>query len=172
MLKIADLNKIKNEIASDLILVLNGQISLKSKLLEYADGKNLKGDELTAWLGEIFCKILYKGTLVDETYEHDFIALKTGKRYAVKARKGKNKGWNSTSAISKIEGIDCPDYLLFIHFDNKYVVESIWEYKWQEILLEDRFLPKKVRGAGNRWYFMVTPTKDQDRLVYSRTKSI
>ncbi|MDO7876679.1 hypothetical protein Q5H93_18180 [Hymenobacter sp. ASUV-10] len=168
VLDITKIEKATNSIATDLDALLNSQCKIKDSLLHFSDGKNLKGDELTGWLGEIFAKILFNGTLVDESHEHDFIVPTSDEKYAVKARKGKNKGWNITSAISKIEGGDCPDFLLFIHFDTKYSIESIWKYNWKEILAEKRFKPKKVRGEGNRWYFQVTPTKDKARLVYSR----
>jgi hypothetical protein len=166
MLDISKIAEVRLKIASDLDALLYAQRRIKEALLQFSDGKNLKGDELTAWLGEIYAKMLFDGTLVDETHEQDFIVSKSGEKYAVKARKGNNKGWNTTSAISKIEGKDCPDFLLFVHFDNNYEIKNIWKYPWKEMFSADRFRAKKVRGESNRWDFRVTPTRDKIWLVY------
>lgn len=164
---ITRLDKVKSKIEKDLDHLLNAQNKIKDLLKEFSDSKLLKGDELTGWLGEIYCKILFNGTLVDESNEHDFVEQVTGKKYAVKARKSDKRGWNVTSAISKIEGQDCPDFLLFIHFTISYEVKSIWKYEWQEIFRENRFKPKKVRGSNNRWVFIVSKKKDKKHLIYS-----
>lgn len=50
------------------------QKEIRDKLLDHADGKHLKGDELVGWLGEIYGKLLYDGTLVGDGEEHDFIS--------------------------------------------------------------------------------------------------
>jgi len=140
MIDISKINKVRDAISSDLNFFLNAQAKIKDSLLDFTDGKNLKGDELTGWLGEIFAKLLLDGTLVDESQEHDFIVLGTGEKYAVKARKGRKGGWNNTSAISKIEGDDCPTYLLFIHFDSEYRIENIWKYDLGKKKFEERIM--------------------------------
>jgi len=170
MIEINKIKTISELIKSDLDVVINTIPNLQKKLSIFSDEKKLKGDELTGWLGEIYAKTLYDGKLVDEKNEHDFVVEKTGERYAVKARKGKNNGWNETSTVSKIEGDDCPNYLLFIHFDSNYDIQNIWCYPWKEILVEGRFMNKKVRNEKSGYYFKVSPSKDKNRLVYSKTK--
>jgi hypothetical protein len=48
------------------------QQRIRERLSEHADGKNLKGNELVGWLGEIYGKILFDGRLVSDDKEHDF----------------------------------------------------------------------------------------------------
>ncbi len=79
------------------------QKEIHEKLSLRADGKKLKGNELVGWLGEIYGKLFFNGTLVDDREEHDFVS-KGGLRVSVKTRKGWNSGWKQTSAIPKIEG--------------------------------------------------------------------
>lgn len=167
MIDITKLNVIQNEIEKELSSLFLIQQTIKSKLIQFSDDKNLKGDELTAWLGEIYTKTLFDGELVDESHEHDFVVPSSGERYAVKARKGSNTGWNKTSSISKIEGEDCPHYLLFIHFDQNYNVQHIWKYPWIELFETDRFKKKNVRDEVGGWYVRVRLKADLKYVVYS-----
>ena len=49
------------------------QKEIREKVSVHADGKNLKGNELVGWLGEIYGKLLFDGTLVSDREEHDFV---------------------------------------------------------------------------------------------------
>jgi hypothetical protein len=75
------------------------QNKIREKVAFYADGKNLKGNELVGWLGEIYGKLLFDGTLVDDREEHDLVSG-NGFRVSVKTRKGWSSGWKQTSAIN------------------------------------------------------------------------
>lgn len=105
------------------------QNEIREKLAVHADGKNLKGNELVGWIGEIYGKLLFDGTLVDDRQEHDFVSA-DGKRVSVKARKGWSSGWRQTSAIPKIEGSDCPTHLLCVHLNDDYSVDRMWLLDW------------------------------------------
>jgi hypothetical protein len=47
------------------------QLQIRQRLIDYSDGKHLKGHELVGWLGEIHAKILLGGILVHDKHEHD-----------------------------------------------------------------------------------------------------
>ena len=99
----------------------------------HGDGKYLKGNELVGWLGEIYGKLLFDGTLVRDSEEHDFVS-KQGLRVSVKTRKGWRSGWKQTSAIPKIEGVDCPTHLLFVHLNDDYSIDRIWSFEWSHLM--------------------------------------
>ncbi len=52
-------------------LLSSTQKEIQEKLQQHSDGKVLKGNELVGWLGEIYTKILFNGSLVDDSHEHD-----------------------------------------------------------------------------------------------------
>ena len=143
------------------------QREIKEKLSVYADGKNLKGNEIVGWLGEIYGKLLFDGTLVDDQQEHDFVSA-TGSHVSVKTRKGWASGWKKTSAIPKIDGNDCPTHLLFVHLNDDYSIDRMWLLDWRQIVAEERFKKHMVRGAQRSFTFAINEVKDKDRVIYSK----
>lgn len=157
------LQEIQNQFSSLFSKLENLNSTIKTKLEKYADGKILKGDELIGWLGEIYGKVLFNGTLVDDSFEHDFET--DNFRYSVKARKGFNNGWTKTSLIRKINGKDSPTHLLFVHFNNDFSVDRIWNFKWDDLIKEKRLKEKYVREVMIGWQFTVRDEKDKDCLI-------
>ncbi|MDI6903003.1 MAG: hypothetical protein QMC77_04630 [Methanocellales archaeon] len=66
-----ELEQLESELWKHFGAINEAQRSIKQKLSQYADGKNLKGDELVGWLGEIYGKLILDGTLVSDDLEHD-----------------------------------------------------------------------------------------------------
>jgi len=164
-----ELEQLESELQKHFGAINEAQRIVKQKLSQYADGKNLKGDELVGWLGEIYGKLLLDGTLVLDDLEHDF-ETEDGMRISVKARKGKAKGWNRTSAIPKIDGDDCPTHLMFVHLNDDYSVDRIWLYPWQDLRKSGRFKKHIVRGSQRSFIFYVSPKSDGKYLIYGRVK--
>ncbi len=129
--------------------------------------KNLKGDETVGWLGEIYAKMLYNGTIVDDMNEHD-VETPTDMRISVKARKGYGTGWQNTSAIPKIEGDGCPTHLMFIHLNYDYSIDRIWLYPWEEMFNNDRFKVHRVRGNDRSFKFKVSERQDEAYVIYRK----
>ena len=144
------------------------QHTIKSKLLSDADGKNLKGNELVGWLGEIYGKLLFGGHLVDDRKEHDF-ETSEGWRISVKTRKGHGSGWRQSSAIPKIEGDDCPTHLLFVHLNDDYSIDRMWLYEWNQLKEKGRFRPHIVRGRQRSFIFKLNEKDDHSFIVYHST---
>ena len=145
------------------------QNEIREKLSLHADGKNLKGNELVGWLGEIYGKLFFNGTLVDDREEHDFVT-KDGLRVSVKTRKGWNSGWKQTSAIPKIEGNDCPTHLLFVHLTDDYSIDRMWLLKWRHLVRAGRFKKHMVRGSQRSFIFSIDEEKDKTHVVYGKNR--
>ena len=145
------------------------QKKIQEKLSVHADGKNLKGNELVGWLGEIYGKLLFDGVLVDDREEHDFISS-DGHRISVKTRKGWKSGWKNTSAIPKIEGSDCPTHLLFVHLNDDYSLDRIWRLEWCHLVNAERFKKHIVRGAQRSFIFSIDEKKDKADVVYGKNR--
>lgn len=143
------------------------QREIREKLMVYADGKNLKGNELVGWLGEIYGKLLFDGTLVDDREEHDFVSA-NGQRVSVKTRKGWNSGWKQSSAIPKIEGSDCPSHLLFVHLNDDYSIDRMWLLDWCQLVADNRFKKHMVRGAQRSFIFAIDEVRDKPSVVYNK----
>ncbi|PFJ08897.1 hypothetical protein [Bacillus thuringiensis] len=143
------------------------KMNIRKKLEDYSDGKNLKGDEIVGWLGEIYGKILFSGILVDDSQEHDF-QINDEIRVSVKARKGYKSGWNRTSAIPKIEGEDCPTHLMFIHFNDDYSIDRIWLFPWEFLMKNDRFKEHIVREERRSFILTIRKVKDMDFIIYNK----
>jgi hypothetical protein len=141
------------------------QKKIRENLAVHADGKNLKGNELVGWLGEIYGKLLFDGALVDDREEHDFVS-KNGLRVSVKTRKGWNLGWRQTSGIPRIEGVDCPTHLLFVHLNDDYSIDRMWLLEWQQLLDANRFKKHMVRGSQRSFIFAIDENRDQGCVVY------
>jgi len=160
-----ELEQLESELKRHFTAIKQTRISIRQKLSQYANGKKLKGDEIVGWLGEVYGKLLIGGTLVSDNLEHDFVA-DDGRRISVKARKGRAKGWNRTSAISKIEGADCPTHLMFVSLNDDYFVDRIWLYPWKDLLKFDRFRKHIVRGSLRSFIFLVDVEPDKKYLIY------
>lgn len=146
------------------------QRSIHDELVTHADGKNLKGNELVGWLGEIYVKNLLNGQLVDDSREHD-VETQSGWRVSVKTRKGWKSGWRQTSAIPKTEGNASPTHLAFVHLDDEYGLDRIWLYEWQKLLELGRFRKHIVRGVFRSFIFSVDEARDNALIVYKTTLS-
>jgi hypothetical protein len=145
------------------------QKRIRNKVSIHADGKNLKGNELVGWLGEIYGKLLFDGTLVDDLEEHDFVT-NDGLRVSVKTRKGRGLGWKQTSAIPRIEGNNCPTHLMFVHLDDDYSIDRIWLLEWQQLVTTERFKKHMVRGAQRSFIFTLNEEKDKAHVIYSKNR--
>jgi hypothetical protein len=145
------------------------QNKIRDRLFVHANGKNLKGNELVGWLGEIYGTLLFDGELVNDREEHDFISS-DGHRISVKTRKGWGNGWKKTSAIPRIEGIDCPTHLLFVHLDDNYSIDKIWLFEWLQLLNADRFKKHIVRGQHRSFIFAIDEKNDAANLVYGENR--
>lgn len=141
------------------------QQSIQSKLALYCDDKTLKGNELVGWLGEIYGKLLFKGKMVDDSFEHD-VETTDGKRISIKTRKGWNSGWTQSSAIPKIEGDDCPTHLLFVHLNDNYSIHGMWLFDWQFLRRNERFRKHIVRGNLRSYIFHLNETMDHDCKIF------
>lgn len=141
------------------------QKAIRGKLAEFADGKNLKGNEIVGWLGEIYDKLLLRGRLVDDREEHDLIC-DDGLRVSVKTRKGWNSGWRQTSAIPRTEGTGCPTHLLFVHLNDDYSIDRLWLFEWRQLLTAGRFRKHNVRGSQRSFIFIVDERQDASCVVY------
>jgi hypothetical protein len=141
------------------------QDKIKKILEKQSDNKILKGNELVGWLGEIYGKLLFQGTLVDDSFEHD-IETKDGKRISVKTRKGWRSGWKQSSAIPKITGSECPTHLLFVHLNDNYSIDGIWLFDWGELNDGGRFRKHMVRGNLRSFIFHLNEKKDKINKIY------
>ena len=168
-MKFNSFKKVENELSSLFLDLASIQKSIKEKLIQHADGKTLKGNELVGWLGEIYGKYLFQGYLVDDSFEHD-VETKDGLRISVKTRKGNGSGWNKTSAIPKIEGTNCPTHLLFVHLDDCYFVDHMWLYPWSTLLENGRFKKHMVRGNMRSYFFLVNKRQDNEFLIFENKK--
>ena len=151
----------------DFDAVYTGIKNIKCKLQEYTDGKTLKGDEIVGWYGEICCRQLTGGKLVPDNLEYDVLTPE-GYKISVKARKGIGSGWNSTSAIPKIEiDEEAPTHLMFIHLSDDYSIKEIWLFKWEELHRTGRFLEHIVRGNRRSFLVRINPATDRKYLIYT-----
>jgi hypothetical protein len=140
------------------------QKNIREKLSVHADDKNLKGNELVGWLGEIYGKILLDATLVGDREDLDFVS-KDGLRVLVKTRKGWNLGWKQSSAIPRIERSGCPTHLLFVHLNDDYSIDRMWLLEWQQLLDSERFKKHIVRGSQRLVIFTIDENKDDGSVV-------
>ena len=160
------MNKLERDLHEHFTIIMREQSIIKKKLSLFADNKKLKGDEIVGWLGEIYGKLFFAGSLVNDSFEHDF-ETSSGFRISVKTRKGIGRGWNVTSAIPSIkEGKDCPTHLLFIHLNEDYTVDKMWFYPWSELLENNRFTTKTVRGKFRSYIFKVKIRDDDNYIIY------
>ncbi len=169
MVNIQAANNLKNELSSLLVELSNIQDKIRIKLSTHAENKNLKGNEIVGWLGEIYGKLLLNGELVDDSKEHDLVTPERW-RVSVKTRKGVSPSWRRSSAIPKIEGDDCPTHLLFVKLNGLYELEQAWLFNWKDLREEGRFRKKKVRGLHRSFIFMLKESLDSDNEIYPTNK--
>jgi hypothetical protein len=143
------------------------QKQIRDKISTYANERKLKGNELVAWLGEIYVKLLYDGLLADETEEPD-VYCKDGKQISVKTRKGVS-AWNRTSGIPRMYGDGIPTHLAFVHLHDNYALDRIWLFPWEDLIRNNRFKQKKVRGNELDYYFILNENRDLKYLVYKNS---
>jgi hypothetical protein len=146
------------------------QNQIRAVVSVYANGRKLKGNELVAWLGEIYVKLLYDGLLADETEEHD-VYCNDGKLISVKARKG-TSAWSRTSGIPRIQGDGIPTHLAFVHLWDNYSLDRIWLFPWQDLIENNRFNRKKVRGNQLDYYVVLNEKTDLKYLVYKSSPNL
>lgn len=168
MTNVTALKEIEHEMKEQLIQLSFIQDRIRQKLITYSDGKNLKGNEIVGWLGEIYGKVLFNGQLVSDREEHDLITPEKW-RISVKARRGWGTNWKQTSAIPKIDSEDCPTHLLFVHLNDDYTVDRMWLFNWKTILSNTRFTDHIVRGIHRSYIFKLDEQIDKEFLVYSKT---
>jgi len=140
------------------------QKQIREVATTHANGRKLKGNEIVAWLGEIYVKLFFSGLLADETEEHD-VYCEDGKRISVKTRKGET-AWSRTSGIPRIQGDGIPTHLAFVHLFDNYALDRIWLFPWKDLVKNDRFYRKKVRGNQLDYYFVLNSRNDAKNVVY------
>jgi hypothetical protein len=141
------------------------QKEIRDKLRVRADNKNLKGDELVGWLGEIYGKLFYDGELVGDENQHDFVSDNC-RFVSVKTRKGWKKGWKEAGTIPKKVGSDCPTHLLFVHLNDDYSLDRMWLFDWVQLANTGRFKEKMVRGSQRAFTFAIDEEADGPHVVY------
>lgn len=159
---------LENSLLNDFLQLKSIQEDLILKLQSYSDGKTLKGNEIVGWLGEIYTKLIFNGVLVDDTCEHD-VETVDGLRISVKTRKGRNSGWNKTSAIPKIDGTDSPTHLVFLNLRDNFMVNKVWSFTWDELYKNGRFKKHFVRNNLRSYYISINEKKDINNLIYEYT---
>jgi hypothetical protein len=161
-------SELEAECKSLFIQLAELQAKIREKVSAHADGKNLKGNELVGWLGEIYGKLLFNGKLVSDREEHDFVT-DDGRRVSVKTRKGWNSGWKQSSAIPKIDGDECPSHLLFVHLNDDYSIDRMWLVEWPLLVNTGRFKKHIVRGSQRSFVFSIDEEKDKAHVVYGNS---
>ena len=161
-----DVQSLSAELEEDFKEIKEAIQRIKRKLQKHTNGKLLKGDEITGWLGEIYGKMILNGILVSDKYAYDVKAQ--DKLVSIKARKGEDKGWEITSIIPKIQGEGCPTHLMFIQFTNTYSIKRVWLFPWDDLYEFGRFKEKVVRGEHRGYYIRIKPSSDIQYLYYER----
>jgi hypothetical protein len=165
-----EIKRLYDDLRGDFRVIIQEQETIHRKLESLADGKNLKGDEIVGWLGEIYAKLLLGGRLVSDEFEHD-LETRNGKRISVKTRKGTRTRWNLVGHIHRIDFVNHPTHLMFVHLNDDYSPERIWLYQWEDLVRDKRFKVHKVRGDKIGHYFEVKPEYDVKYEVYPRVRS-
>ena len=160
-----DFRSLESLLTDDFAQLSAIQKKIMWRLDEFADGKKLKGNEIVGCLGEVYTKMIFSGALVDDSCEHD-VEAENGMRISVKTRKGRNSGWNITSAIPKIDGENTPTHLVFVNLKSNYQVHKIWLFTWSELGDDNRFRKHVVRGNLRSYIVRIDEKKDHGNLVY------
>lgn len=148
------------------------ETKIHEEIKEHADEKVLKGNERVGWLGEIYGKTLYGGKLVDDTHEHDFVANNGRMRVSVKTRKGRKKGWQKSGIVRSIDGEKTPTHFMFVHLNDNYSVDRIWNFPWTYLMQNGRLREKVVRNQMLGWQISIRDTLDGDYLIIDNRSPI
>lgn len=144
---------------------LSNQV-LKELIKEHSDGKNLKGDELVGWLGEIYTKLLVDGTVIDHD-EFDYDVVKDKMRISVKTRKGKNSGWSRSGNIPNINvSNEGPTHLMFIHLEADYSLSGAWLFEWAWLTQSGRLIEKRNGNRVTGHFFALNVDSDKSYRQY------
>ena len=120
------------------------QAKVRSAVEAAAMGKRVKGDQITALLGEVLAAKLVGGSIQVRDEESDVVV--DGKRYEVKTRvHGKSRSWRESSPISSIDHATTPDYLLFEELGEDYSLRRLWCFLGRGWSTRDTFVR---RSAG------------------------
>ena len=145
--------------------IAEANLEIKEIISKHADGKNLKGDELVGWLGEVYAKFLLNGAIL-EADDKDYDVVAANMRVSVKARKGKRAGWTRTGIIPRIDlSEDSPTHLLFVHLNDDYSLKDAWCFDWEWLSSNSRFIQKKVRGSLVGHFFNLSPEGDKEFIL-------
>lgn len=133
---------------------------------KYAPEKQFKGIEYVGALGELYAKLLFGGSLANESHEHDLDAT-DGSRLSVKTRRGTGRGWSKSGALPSIDSAHGPNGLVFVNLNDDYTPRKIWRYDWQYLKDSGRLKAHVVRKRHRSFVFFVAESKDQAFEVYS-----
>lgn len=162
------------ELVSSIQVLLAPQVQIEQRVAEllrtYAPEKTFRSIEYVGALGEVYAKLQFGGTLVDDSHEHDFVD-RDGHRVSVKTRHGKSPGWNKTSAIPAIDGPDGPQDLVFVSLHDDYTPRKIWRYEWTKLLETKRFKEHIVRRQRRSFVFFVSEENDSEYVRYEARAS-
>lgn len=130
----------------------------------------LKGDQLTAFIGEYYANKLIDGVDIEPNEKHSYDLIGDGKRIEVKTRifnKDSSSSWKQTSTISEKESNDVgPTNLCFVLLNQDYSIHGVWLFDWQYLLESSRLKPKKVRGIERAYYFMLRYKQDEEYRIF------
>lgn len=146
---------------------------VKRFLQQYiSTGRILKGYEIVGWYGEIVTQELLGGVVIaDDTKDYDVENCEKNERYSVKTRMGTKGNWKVTSLIpNNTVDENSPTHLVFIHLDDDYKVESVWNYPWEYLVDNNRLRPKSVKGVVRGYTLTVKVSLDKEFLVYGSGK--
>ena len=150
--KVAAFEKLLQPLLSQLSEI---HVQVRSIVEAEAMGKRMKGDQITALLGEVLAAKLLNGSIGVSDEEPDIVA--DGKRYEVKTRvHGKRAGWRNSSPISSVDHAGNPDYLLFQELGEDYRLRRAWSFSWAWLVEEGHIRPKKSRGNQIGFYFYLS----------------
>ena len=124
----------------------DAQRKIRSAVEAEANGKRVKGDQITALLGEVLAAKLLQGRIQISDEEPDIIA--NGVSYEVKTRVHRGDSWRESSAISSVKHAKQPDLLLFLELTQDFRLLRAWCFPW-DILVERRHIREK-RSRGNQ----------------------
>ena len=129
--------------------------NVRSAVEAEAMGKSVKGDQITALLGEVLAAKLVGGSIQVSDKEPDIVVA--GKRYEVKTRvHSKSASWRESSPISSVDHATRPDYLLFQELGEDYGLRRAWCFPWAWLVSEGHIRKKVSRGNQIGHYFYLS----------------
>ncbi len=149
----------------------DAQEKVRTAVEEEANGKLVKGDQITAVLGEVLAAKLLGGRIQVSDKEPDIIA--NGMSYEVKTRVHRESStWRESSAIASIDYAKKPDYLLFLELDKDSILSRAWCFPWDFLVDKGRFPEKRSRGnqIGHYFYLSTDLENSNEYQIYDRAK--